>query len=376
MPIWGVSLQFKLGVLMNEEKKWTEYPLETLEDIAVLAQVIVAFMNSDETEPTGGDRSMWLSDVKLRELESKVVQNEARFGMFAKLCHQAMAKTVEPHARALLLLGILNGERRKLEDRDDDVVKDLIHQSAEVIGALPVSARKDRLDGLLDYHMGIYARVVGDYRMAAKLQCKSAEKAENAGDIKGLAISAFCEAVERLSAAIVAGNDSVVHFRLSVMKAVGVFLKNALATEVDPASVRWREMNYPCHMITSFFWAAEWMFLADSEKWLIDALDGYMIDLANAKHKPLAVLCRAIVNKDDAGVRAVWNGEVEGELHPEYKATAGLWLARYATRCGSSATITDELYNAVVNMEGPIHVVRAIATRELNDLLQLRNDSK
>lgn len=354
---------------MTDERKWTEYPLETLADTDALAEVIAAFLNSDETEPTGGDRSKWLSDVRLRELESKVVQNEQKYGKFAELCHMASARLTEPYGRALLLLGVLNGERRKLEDRDDDIVTDLIRRSAEAIDALSNGDRKNRLDGLLDYHKGIYARVVGDYRMAAECQRKSAEKAEKAGDISGLAISAFCQMVELVSAALVAGNRSVIHWCLQMLKVTGTFLKNVLAMDESADAVRWREMNYPSHMITSYFLAEAGIqtLLANDVGRLIDMLLAYVSNPDNAKHRPLAVLCQAIVSDSVDLAEDVWTGKVEGELYPEYKAIAGLLLAHSASNQGRDEAAAG-YYDAIIKMDGPIHVVRAIATRELTQL--------
>lgn len=355
---------------MTEEKKWTEFPLEALADIDALAEVIAAFLNSDDTEPTGGDRSKWLSDAKLRELESKVVQTECQYGKFAELCHMASARLTEPYGRALLLLGVLNGERRKLGDRDDDVVSDLIRRSAEVISALPKGDRKDRLDGLLDYHMGIYARVVGDYHMAAECQRKSAEKAEKAGDVNGMAISTFCEAVERVSAELVAGlHPGVKEWLLGVLSVTGKFMDYMLQNASDPASARWREFNLPCHMITSFFWADK---RPEGAEEFVKRLEQYVSVPANSAHKPMLVLCHAIESANLQSADDVWNGRVLGELQPVYKATAGLLLARFALR-GRQHVLAAEYYNAVIKMDGPIHVVRAIAIRELVSLNNLHN---
>lgn len=202
----------------------------------------------------------------------------------------------------------------------------------------------------------------GDHNLAAEHYRQLAEKAEKAGDLKGFAISAFCEVVEKVSVALVAGNKSIVCCRLNSLKVMGSFLKNVLAADESADAVRWREMNYPCHMITSYFWAGAGMqtLLADDVGRLIDMLVAYVSNPDNAKHKPLAALCSAIVFNNNVLAEEVWDGKVEGELDPLYKATTGLFLARMAPD-----GIACQYYDEIIKMEGPVHVVRAIAAREL-----------
>lgn len=344
---------------------WAEWPIETEEQREALAVEIARFMDDDTTEPTDGDRNKWLSDVRLRALESKVVQGEAKFGEFANLCWHAGLKTYKPHAHALLGLGYLNGERRKLDDRDDQLIGVLIRGFVMEIAALPDGPRKDRLEGLLDYHCGIYARVVGDYRLAASLQHKSAEKAEQSGDMGGFAISSFCEAVELVSAALVDGNTRIIRWRLENLKAAGRFLQD-VADEAsrDPTMARWLGLNLPVHLIFAYFWANEWMDPLYTGA-LLQMLEQYVAVPENAAHVPVQQLCRAIQTNDHRIVQKVWDGEVVGETHPECKATAGLFLARaeqYDVEGGF------DYYDAVINMDGPCHVVRAVARRELYSL--------
>ncbi|MEK7837968.1 MAG: hypothetical protein AAB328_08285, partial [candidate division NC10 bacterium] len=72
----------------------------------------------------------------------------------------------------------------------------LFEEARRDVDNLTDSPRKTRLASLWSYHAGIYARVVGDYRLAAESQTRSAELAEASGDAAGAAISGFCAKVE------------------------------------------------------------------------------------------------------------------------------------------------------------------------------------
>src|SRR3989338_3480007 len=192
----------RAGVLSTRGEEAMSFNPEligTEEGRAELAQDIATTHDADTTEPTP-HRDNWGGEKDLRTLESVVVQGQERYSESARVCETARGFATNPTVRTLFLLGHINGLRRLPEgERPDDQLRLLFEQAREGVEDLPEAARKGRLLSLWSYHAGIYARVVGNYRLAAESQTRSAELAEAAGDQNGAAISRFCEAVERVN---------------------------------------------------------------------------------------------------------------------------------------------------------------------------------
>ena len=225
--------------------------VETEKGCDQLAQEIAESLDRDQSDPLH-DRDNWLGEKDLRDFESVVVQKLGLYQIFAYICQMAYRFSGIESVRALFLLGQINGSRRlPYGDRPDGIITQLFAQSREKIEKLDESPRKTRLNSLWSYHAGIYAREIGNFKLAAESQEQSADFAEKSGDIRSAVISCFCGYVDSVNQALIYGACCVGH--LVGLRITRNRLNGVLGQTGDPTDIRWLYLNCPYGMLISHF---------------------------------------------------------------------------------------------------------------------------
>ncbi|MDP3741672.1 MAG: hypothetical protein Q8R08_05120 [bacterium] len=335
-----------------------------------LARVIAETLDADLTEPIP-DRDQWLGETALRRLESRVVQTEQLYSEFAVVCEHAHKIASRADVRELLRLGTINGLRRFPEDKlQDKLIRGLVAVARDNINELEESPRKHRLLSLWAYHAGIYASVIGDYRLAAESQDLSANLVEAAGDMKAAVISTFRGSVERVNDALV-NHPEKVRDAMARMSEAGEKLKEALGSiPDDPTSARWLLLNLPLHNLTSHFWVNETYDGTNDYRLLKElAFRDPKLALTEAASIAVAYAIHALNLREMERASQLATAVIEDILSsrplPMYIATAHLIHARIAqARAGGDEEAKLHL-QAATKVKGEAHQVRAIADRML-----------
>jgi hypothetical protein len=233
-------------------------------DHDALARQIAVFVDADTTEPEATNRDAWNSDYTLRNLEKPIGYDAGQWEWYTDICSRAASFVENPSAKALLLLGQFNGERR-VKDPDVDLIKSLIEQSATLIDSLENGPRKERLLSLREYHIGIWCRRSGDYLLAARQQDESASRAYASGDMPGASIAYLCAAVERFNHALGEGAVSYELFNRLDEAARQVV---DTCTDSDTTQTRWRLHNAPAHVLLAHIWGDNPLTESETSFWM------------------------------------------------------------------------------------------------------------
>ena len=332
-------------------------------DHETLAGVIATFVEADTTVPElPNNRDAWRSDFELRLLEKEIGINKKQWDYFADIMARACAKVSESSGKVLLLIAQLNGARR-LPSPDWDGVKSLVEQAQEAIRTLPSGERTRRLDGLLEYHLGIIARYIGDYKTAILQQIAAKDKAEAAGDYVGAAIAHLCEHVEKFNAAVSEG-------RVDTSLLLGQL--NGAAMQVcatcigeEQTQARWRLFNAPMHVLEGCVWEAHRLSPATEKFWLhllteeLPAKDQVLYEVSVPWITAIQAGLAALKGDRKTALRLANDALTtrSGQRRPESFATAHLVLAWLAA---------DEHLQAIVDEGEHMHQLRAKARRILD----------
>ncbi len=333
-----------------------------------LAQEYVNQLETDDTQPVP-DRDAWIGEKHLRDLESVALSNRL-FGEFAKFSEKAGTLATEPTIKILFDENRINGLRRLPEgEREDDTIGELFKETNKSIESLEDSPRKNRLLSLWSYHAGIYARVIGDFQLAAESQARSAELAEQAGDMKSAVISRFCEVFERVNHALVSDLGKISE-ELEQERKVGKFFYETLSKEKDPTSVRWNLLSGPNHLLLTHFWANA-PYDGKSDVGRFDELKSFDPEMAE-KFKGSISIAQAVQfwneGKTNEARLTAQNYIQTGEAtSPEFLATAHLLLGRIAAAEDRKEEAKEHLQDTIA-IQGSAHQVRAVARRELEAL--------
>lgn len=326
-----------------------------------IAATIARFVDTDTTKPElPKDRDAWRSDYELRLLERPVGYDAKHWDWYADVCARATVLVENPSGQALLVLSQLNGERRVLEPNWGRVAE-LAEQAREIIGSLGAGARKERLASLLEYHLGIVARYVGDYERGVLQQIAAAEKAEAAGDYAGAAIARLCEAVERFNTALSSGSDTSGLFGPLHEAALYV---TSTCTGNDSTQVAWRLYSAPVHVLQAHIWSVQPISPAKEKFWLhllteqLPAVDRIRFDT----NEPTVVSIKAglafLKNQRVEALR--FANEVETTMRERARADARM-TARFIM-----AMLAADAHLAVIAAEGDyMHQLRRMARRIL-----------
>lgn len=327
-----------------------------------IAATITRFVDDDTTEPQlPANRDAWLSDYELRLLEKPVGYDAQHWDWYADVCRRAAALVQNPSGRALLVLSHLNGERRVPEPNWGRVAE-LAQQAREIIESLEAGARKERLASLLEYHLGIVARYVGDYERGVLQQIAAAEKAEAEGDYVGAAIARLCEAVERFNSALSSGSDTTALLGPLHEAALRVA---ATCTGDDPTQVAWRLYSAPVHVLQAHIWDVRRISPHEEKFWMhllteqLPIADRNRFDV----NEPTIVSIRAglafLKNRRVEALRLA--NEVETTMRDRARADARM-TARFLM-----AMLAADAHLAVIAEEGDhMHQLRRMAQRILS----------
>lgn len=327
-----------------------------------IAATIARFVDADTTEPQlPKNRDAWRSDYELRLLEKPVGSDARHWDWYADVCRRAAELAQNASGRALLFLSQLNGERR-VPEPNWGLVAELARQEREIINSLEAGARKQRLASLLEYHLGIVARYVGDYERAIAQQVAAAEKAEAEGDYVGAAIARLCEQVERFSAALSSGTDTT--GLLGALNEAALCVA-ATCTGNDPTQIPWRLYSAPVHVLQAHIWDVQrispdkekfWMHLLTEQ---LPAVDRSRFDV----NEPTIVSIRAglafLKNRRVEALRLA--NEVETTMRDRARADARM-TARFVM-----AILAADAHLTVIMEEGDyMHQLRRMARRILS----------
>lgn len=323
---------------------------------------IASFIDADPTEPDlPGNRDAWRSDFELRLLEKPVGYDARHWDWYADVCSRAASLVQSPSGRVLLLLSVLNGQRRILPDADWTLVGELAGQARDIIESLEAGARKERLASLLEYHLGIVARYIGDYERAIVQQIAAAEKAEAEGDYVGASIARLCEAVEHFNAALSNGVDTVQLLNPLHEAALRVA---ATCTGVDPTQIAWRLYSAPIHVLQAHIWDARRL-QAHMERFWLHLLTEQLPVADRARFDTY----QPVIVSVQAGLAFLHNRRVEAlrlanDVETTFRSTARP-EARMTARFVMAMLAADEHLKVIEDEGGYMHQLRRMAHRIL-----------
>ncbi len=337
------------------------------------AEQIAMFVDADQSEPTPQNRDNWRSDFELRELEKPVAYDAVprHWDWYADVTRQASQIAQSPSGKALLMLSQLNGERRvqaALPDHQQnwEVTKQIADDSRKLIDSLPSGARKDRLDSLLEYHLGLVGRFIGDYDAEIKAQDNARKKASAAGDFVGHAIADFSMYVGLCSKNYGEGTlteEILAALRKSADRLVGV------CTGHDPTQIAWRCYSAPVHVLQFHIWDVRKLRPDDEKFWL-----HILTEELPQRDKPKFDANQTVVKSIQAGLEFIHNRRVSAlrlanevettlrqraidEQRPDARMTARLVMAWLAS---------DQHLQVIADEGGRMHQMRSMARRVLD----------
>lgn len=302
------------------------------EDHEKLAQEIAKYIDTDGSEPEEGNPRTWISDAELQAFEREVGYTQKRWDAYADIMKRAALWVEKPVSKAFLMLAHFNGERR-VENPNIALIEGLMYQSGELIKSLKKGPRKNRLDSLREYHMGIWFRRIGNYEGAMEQQARSKVKSFKEGNLVGASIANLCREVEYFNSKISTGtvmDEDCDNLRTAAHEVVKTCTGN------NETEIRWRLSNAPLHVFLAHIWVGLPLTAEDETFWA----NLFFTELPKAdeeffvKQEPVAVAIKAglaYFKNDRVGAYRFANKVItELQIDKQATMTARLILARVA----------------------------------------------
>jgi hypothetical protein len=220
-------------------------------DVDTLVGLVARVARFDEN----GERT----DVLFKQIEEYVIQECDDPGAYAQIGRKASEGIsgfpVSASVPAVLAeLADFCGIRRlpppPSEAREQYLLQ-LIEELEKAISALSESPIKNRCQSLFDYHRSIFYGDYGHFDKAAEMQRQSARVASRNGDLVGMAIGQFMEAVFNLKQGLFDGDD-----RQDVLFDTLAERFKSLSEKLrgSPMETLWAEGNGPVFMLQACVW--------------------------------------------------------------------------------------------------------------------------
>lgn len=341
----------------------------SVQELQQAAREIAGFVRMDTTGPTPDNRDAWVSDLALRnELEQPIGRELKRWDWVLIICGGAiqMMRTAKSpsSAQALVCLMALNAARRLLKP-DHQQVERFIAEAQGLLEHVEPGVHRMRLESLLDYHIGIWARTIGDYQLSIDHQIRAAKSAHDAGDIVGEAISLFCKEVEMVSLAIQKDVKISLEHLVDHAKRVVKLCRDS----TDKIRKDWALCNAPIHVLLAHIWTKTPLPFKEQKFWL-----DLLMELSQKDKKGYSNT-QATISACYAGVEIYQQAIVLAEpvidevgRGDEQALMTARWVIACASKACGDGPHAYQHMSAIVADGHSMHQLRALAKRELKNI--------
>ncbi len=314
-------------------------------------------------------------DKTLRAVENATVTQRGMNERFRAICRWGYSTTAVNAAKAMFLIGQINGLRRM--DLSGQAVKDKIVELArETDNWIQYQAEgptKDRQIELLSYNMAEFGRKCGSLDAAALAQQKAAALARKNGDIERALICEYSAADNWIHDAIINGlEEDVLLEVLEEAREAAIALQQGIDPDGDLD--HWATLNMPySRIINSYLTGIDY----DEYEEDLATLKGFKeIDPVMAEeHEGAMALCMATKALKEGWPQAAYmaaktivDGQVKGTTEEGCMVTAQLILADIQVADGETQRARKGLSGIVESTGEGIHHVIAVAKRRLEAL--------
>lgn len=338
-------------------------------DIRDIALIIAQMGEMDGTSPTPQNRDAWKLDFELRtRLERPLGHELHQWEQVLDICQRAN-KTIQHTgksitARALIVLNALNAARR-LPNPSTSLVEGFIGETRTLLSHIERGTRRDRLESLLVYHLGIWARTIGDYQLSVEHQIRSAEIARKADDAVGEAIAQLCEQVGRLSLALV--DDAP--FDLAALHQSASRVVTVCLMREDQHQRFWGWGNAPIHVFLAHIWTKDHLLLGQQQYWwgLLHNLEVY--DKAGYQSIEFTITAvvagLALMNKEYERAIEIGNTVIDASgIDDDQALMTAYWVVAQAHFAMGSDTKGKQYLRAIIGRAHTMQQLRSVAQRE------------